>query len=551
MAPPRMKTTAKQTPAKRPSVADECQPVVDPLANVRIPRKKRATEAVAAPPPDGKAADKALNVAEHAMKKAPAMSADAVLAVASAGKADADVELEIIDEVELEKRWGSPWDAWDGAKRWTAPSHTHMFPQFTHDPVSGKKQLIVPRSEQLVKQFEFRLGRLDKYPTMKEFKDFMNDLEELLPFKRFQDHFVNRLKQRYPVRVLTAMIGGDYFPRNRDGHDSEAVLEGIMQDIKSIPKGTPLEHRHKEYFSIFRRLLNTLEQHERVKQAMQEHFGANQSGQQTVATPVAPPKPTPKPTPTQSDAHDGSCKAPVRISKVYGKVPIVDTSTGSLFHQAVLEAGLVKQLPDRTNIYVPLAVCGIDRTAANAFKRFCVCELDGFLTMDKYGVGFKCNELGRGNNATDYKYGVNEPYTMSAQAKSMVVGLMHYVQDFARLGKPVPNAIDFDGLTADELRVAPYQEHAIKEAIVNASARQALADQSASWIAANSPGKLVLGVDVFSDWEPKFRNLLRGIPGASEVPLIYVLRDENWTYNADDYMQSIVALLWWVCMRCV
>jgi hypothetical protein len=47
---------------------------------------------------------------------------------------------------------------------------------------------------------------------------------------------------------------------------------------------------------------------------------------------------------------------------------------------------------------------------------------------------------------------------------------------------------------------------------------------------------------VFSDWEPKFRNLLRGIPGASEVPLIYVLRDENWTYNAADYMQSIVAL---------
>jgi hypothetical protein len=45
------------------------------------------------------------------MKKAPAMSADAVLAVALAGKADADVELEIIDEVELEKRWGSPWDA--------------------------------------------------------------------------------------------------------------------------------------------------------------------------------------------------------------------------------------------------------------------------------------------------------------------------------------------------------------------------------------------------------------------------------------------------------
>jgi hypothetical protein len=52
---------------------------------------------------------------------------------------------------------------------------------------------------------------------------------------------------------------------------------------------------------------------------------------------------------------------------------------------------------------------------------------------------------------------------------------------------------------------------------VNASARQALADQSALWIAANSPGKLVLGVDVFSDWEPKFRNLLRGIPGASAL----------------------------------
>jgi hypothetical protein len=50
---------------------------------------------------------------------------------------------------------------------------------------------------------------------------------------------------------------------------------------------------------------------------------------------------------------------------------------------------------------------------------------------------------------------------------------------FIMLGAPVrlgtcphlvPNAFDFDGLTADELKVAPYQEHAIKEAIVNASA---------------------------------------------------------------------------------
>jgi hypothetical protein len=66
----------KQTPAKRPSVADERQPVVDPLANVQIPCKKRATESVAAPPPNGKAADKALNVAEHAMKRAPATATE-------------------------------------------------------------------------------------------------------------------------------------------------------------------------------------------------------------------------------------------------------------------------------------------------------------------------------------------------------------------------------------------------------------------------------------------------------------------------------------------
>jgi hypothetical protein len=303
MAPPHMKTTVKQTPAKRPLVADEHQPVVDPLAKVQIPCKKRATEAVAAPPPDGKAADRVLNVAEHVMKKAPTMSADTVLVVALAGKADADVELEMIDEVELEKRWDSPWI---GQTRWTAPSHTRMFPrmfpQFMHDPVSGEKQLIVLRSEQLVKQFEFHLGHFDNYPTMKELKDFINDLEELLPFKCFQDHFVNLLKQYYPVRVLTAMIGGDYFPCNRNGHDSEAVLKEILEDIKSFPKGTPLEHRHKEYFSIFRRLLDTLDQHEQVKQAMQEHFGTNQSGQQTVATPVA----SPKPTPTQSNAHNGS-----------------------------------------------------------------------------------------------------------------------------------------------------------------------------------------------------------------------------------------------------
>jgi hypothetical protein len=35
-----MKATVKQTPAKQPLVADERQPVVDPLANVQIPCKK-------------------------------------------------------------------------------------------------------------------------------------------------------------------------------------------------------------------------------------------------------------------------------------------------------------------------------------------------------------------------------------------------------------------------------------------------------------------------------------------------------------------------------
>jgi hypothetical protein len=74
--------------------------------------------------------------------------------------------------------------------------------QHHHDPVSGEKQLIMPRSEQLVKQFEFRLGHFDNYPTMKELKDFRNDLEELLPFKRFQDHFVNLLKQSLPSQGL-------------------------------------------------------------------------------------------------------------------------------------------------------------------------------------------------------------------------------------------------------------------------------------------------------------------------------------------------------------
>jgi hypothetical protein len=104
---------------------------------------------------------------------------------------------------------------------------------------------------------------------MKELKDFINDLEELLPFKHFQDHFVNLLKQSYPVRVLTVMIGGDYFPCNRNGHDSEAVLKEIMEDIKSFPKGTLLQHHHKEYFSILRRLLDTLDQHEWVTHTLE------------------------------------------------------------------------------------------------------------------------------------------------------------------------------------------------------------------------------------------------------------------------------------------
>jgi hypothetical protein len=48
MAHPPMKTTAKETPAKQPSVADEHEAVVDPHADAQVPRKTQAIEFVAA-----------------------------------------------------------------------------------------------------------------------------------------------------------------------------------------------------------------------------------------------------------------------------------------------------------------------------------------------------------------------------------------------------------------------------------------------------------------------------------------------------------------------
>jgi hypothetical protein len=86
-------------------------------------------------------ADKALSVAENEMKKALPVSTDAATAVSLACKADADVVLEMINEVDFEKCWGSPWIRLSGVqKRWTAPSQAWMFLQFTHGPVSGEKQ---------------------------------------------------------------------------------------------------------------------------------------------------------------------------------------------------------------------------------------------------------------------------------------------------------------------------------------------------------------------------------------------------------------------------
>jgi hypothetical protein len=161
-----------------------------------------------------------------------------------------------------------------------------------------------------------------------------------------------------------------------------------------------------------------------------------------------------------------------------------------------------------------------------------------FIVVDEERLCSKCCVLAQIQTGFFEK----EAYEMPLDVKGMIVGLMHYVQDFVRLGQPVIGAVELDGLSAEQLIGKPYQANMIQQAIVNVDIRNVFKSKAEAWIAKNNPGDFISSVDCFSNWDPKILLFLSGIPGASSVPLSYVIRKESWKFESQSHIAALAAM---------
>ena len=98
-----------------------------------------------------------------------------------------------------------------------------------------------------------------------------------------------------------------------------------------------------------------------------------------------------------------------------------------------------------------------------------------------------------------------------------LIGMIHWVQDFARVGES-PSLDAFDG---DRTAFCAALETALKRADV----RKIEKDQSDTVSKAADPGKFK-DERKWPEWEPAFVNYLSTIPGVNGIPLSYVVREE-------------------------
>jgi hypothetical protein len=98
-----------------------------------------------------------------------------------------------------------------------------------------------------------------------------------------------------------------------------------------------------------------------------------------------------------------------------------------------------------------------------------------------------------------------------------LIGLIHWVQDFARIGE-IPSL--------DGIEDAATFKVALGSAYYRADVRKIEKDQADTVSKAADPGKLK-DERKWPEWEPAFVNYLSTIPGVSGVPLSYVVREKE------------------------
>jgi hypothetical protein len=116
-------------------------------------------------------------------------------------------------------------------------------------------------------------------------------------------------------------------------------------------------------------------------------------------------------------------------------------------------------------------------------------------------------------------------YIFGLRRTRYLIGLIHWVQDFARVGQ-VPSLAGIDNM-------ASFRE-ALDTAFYRADVRKVEKDQADTVSKAADPGKFK-DEKKWPEWEPAFVNYLSTIPGVSGVPLSYVVRDKETPDGTVEY----------------
>ena len=136
-------------------------------------------------------------------------------------------------------------------------------------------------------------------------------------------------------------------------------------------------------------------------------------------------------------------------------------------------------------------------------------RLSSFNHLDISALDNLCKDLKKRSedDESDLDFGL--------QQEVLLKGLMHFVQDLARVGKSVEN------IHPDEITL-----EAIDNAIEHAKNREAFIKQSKTVSAAGDPGKFDKGKQWFT-WRDSFINYLSLKASSSGIPLSYVIREDQ------------------------
>jgi hypothetical protein len=297
----------------------------------------------------------------------------------------------------------------------------------------------------------------------------------------FVDCQPNPQDKKFTPRQLNVIVNpSDILPykipyTRANGDQFEELVEDILEMSQSKDKYESMVHEYVEGYS--KEL--TSEQQQRVKDIMNGAFP--------------------------------SIDRPSRVKRARQLGQYLERSTSPYYSAAGIEYQDREKLATSEKLqdmFIPLQVCGLTLAHVRLFKEVVVGSLEGFLYVSENLLRAKCASLA---NIKGEMY-QTEPYRMPLDVETMVVALTYCVQEFARLGKPVPKPQSLEHVSDKELVGRSYKKTDLLLALENAEIRKKFCKDLLVWRDC-LPKMFTPNCGQFRLWEEGFIGYLNHLPG--------------------------------------